>query len=367
MNRFLQLHMLTNYPAANPNRDDAGRPKQTVMGGYTRQRISSQSLKRAWRTSDAFADALSGEIGWRTRELGIGVYRTLLESGMPEKKANDAATLIAGVFGKVKPRDKKTESEGKPYRGPTIEQLVHVSPAEREAVDTLATNLSETRELPTTEQLNLLRKGRTAADIALFGRMLAKNPDYNVEAACQVSHAVSVHAVTIEDDYFTAVDDLRSAKRDDEDAGAAHIGETGFATSLFYKYICIDRHQLVENLGGDEELAKRAIGALVEAAATVSPSGKQNAFGSRTRASYILAETGDQQPRSLVLSFLRPVRDVSSNGYHWEAARALERQRDAFDQAYGPCADQWVKMNAGIDGTSEPVGSLQEIINFARS
>lgn len=47
MTRFVQLHLITSYPPSNLNRDDLGRPKTAVMGGETRLRISSQSLKRA--------------------------------------------------------------------------------------------------------------------------------------------------------------------------------------------------------------------------------------------------------------------------------------------------------------------------------
>ena len=57
---FLQLHLLTAYGPSNLNRDDTGRPKSVVFGGEPRLRISSQSLKRAWRTSEVFASKLNG-------------------------------------------------------------------------------------------------------------------------------------------------------------------------------------------------------------------------------------------------------------------------------------------------------------------
>ena len=63
MTTFIQLHLLTAYPAANLNRDDTGAPKTVVLGGATRLRVSSQSLKRAWRTSALFEQALAGHIG----------------------------------------------------------------------------------------------------------------------------------------------------------------------------------------------------------------------------------------------------------------------------------------------------------------
>jgi CRISPR system Cascade subunit CasC len=66
MTTFLQLHLLTSYPPACLNRDDLNRPKTAVMGGIPRLRISSQSLKRAWRTSEAFRERLTGHMGIRS-------------------------------------------------------------------------------------------------------------------------------------------------------------------------------------------------------------------------------------------------------------------------------------------------------------
>ena len=79
MERFVQIHLLTSYPPANLNRDDLGRPKTAVMGGVPRLRISSQSLKRAWRTSDVFEQALENHIGTRTKSMGRDIYKKLQE------------------------------------------------------------------------------------------------------------------------------------------------------------------------------------------------------------------------------------------------------------------------------------------------
>src|SRR3954469_792459 len=138
----------------------------------------------------------------------------------------------------------------------------------------------------------------------MFGRMLADDPEFNREAAVQVAHAITTHRAVVEDDYYTAVDDL---KRPSEDAGAGFVGEAGFGAGLFYLYACIDRALLVRTLGGDEDLARAGIAALVEAAATVAPRGKQASFASRARASFVMAEGGDTAPRSLAAAFLRPV------------------------------------------------------------
>jgi CRISPR system Cascade subunit CasC len=170
--------------------------------------------------------------------------------------------------------------------------------------------------------------------------MLASSPAFNVEAACQVAHALSVHSVVVEDDYFTAVDDLNDGK---EDAGSAHIGESGFAAALFYSYICINKSQLIENLDGNEALANQAIQALTEAAVKVSPKGKQNSFASRAYASYVLAEKGEQQPRSLSVAYLKPINDEDQAG---KAVQVLSDQVTKFDKVYGQCADSRYVINA---------------------
>lgn len=344
MTMFIQLHMLTSYPPANLNRDDLGRPKTARMGGAERLRVSSQSLKRHWRTSDLFQEAAAGHVGLRTKRLGVEVRDRLVAAGVKEKDSQKWARAIADVFGAL-----KKDSE-------EIEQLAHIGPEEKQAVDDLVATLIEQGRGPEKEELALLRKNPTAMDVALFGRMLAADPGFNVEAACQVAHAITVHSVVIEDDYFTAVDDLNSG---DEDRGAAHIGETGFAAGLFYSYICINRDQLVANLSGNADLADRAIAALTEAAVKVAPSGKQNSFGSRAYASFVLAEKGPQQPRSLAVAFLNPVSGLDQESL---AISALNRQVEHFDKAYGACADARYALNVPAGD-----GSFDEMLAFLKS
>jgi CRISPR system Cascade subunit CasC len=349
MSRFVQLHLLTSYPPANLNRDDLGRPKTATMGGAQRLRVSSQSLKRAWRTSDIFQQALAGHVGVRTKEMGREVYKRLLEKGVKEKDAKAWSIDIAGVFGKAKKEDKKNDD---PLHMLDIEQLAHFSPEERQGIDALVGTLAERGKGPEKDELSLLRKQHSAADIALFGRMLASDPGYNTEAAAQVAHAISVHKVTVEDDFFTAVDDLNTGE---EDVGAGHMGETEFAAGLFYQYICVDRELLKRNLGGDQELVNKTLAALTEAAATVAPTGKQNSFASRARASYLLAEVGDQQPRSLSVAFLKPVNGGDMLG---QAIKVLEKSMKGMDQAYGDCAENRFVMNV-----TNGEGSLKGIID----
>ncbi|MFY0991207.1 type I-E CRISPR-associated protein Cas7/Cse4/CasC [Halomonas sp. C05BenzN] len=352
MSHFIQLHLLTAYPPANLNRDDLGRPKTAIMGGAKRLRVSSQSLKRTWRTSALFEEAVGQHRGMRTKQVGIQAAKRLQEKEVKEKDAQAWATEIAKVFGDVAKGELETS------------QLVHIGPEEQAAVDALVEKLADENRAPDKEDLDLLRHKPAAVDIALFGRMLAASPAFNVEAACQVAHAITVHAAEVEDDYFTAVDDLNTG---DEHRGAAHVGEAGFGAGLFYGYVCIDRRQLIENLKGDDALADRAIAALVEAAVKTSPKGKQNSFGSRAHASYVLAEKGDQQPRSLSVAFLRPVQ-----GEHqaMEAISRLERQVNKFDEAYGPGAGQRFVVAAEVDYEKSKLegsvtqGGLTSLLDF---
>jgi CRISPR system Cascade subunit CasC len=343
MTRFVQLHLLVSYPPANLNRDDSGQPKTARMGGSERLRVSSQSLKRAWRTSELFQQALGGSVGTRTKRLGREAFKALVDAGIGEKQATDWAGKIAAVYGAVK-KDEPLE----------IEQLVHVSPEERATLDALVQTLAGEKRAPTEEELDALLHTQAAVDIAMFGRMLASKTQYNGEAAVQVAHAIGVHTSAIEDDYFTAVDDLNK-----DDSGAAHIGESGFAAAVFYEYLCIDRDLLRRNLGGDEVLTKKALRALVEAAAKVGPSGKQNSFASRAYAHFALVEKGPQQPRSLSLAFVRP---VAGSDYIGEATAALQIVRDNMDKVYGSCADARYQLDV-LAGE----GSFEELLDFAAS
>ncbi|WP_426712051.1 type I-E CRISPR-associated protein Cas7/Cse4/CasC [Cronobacter muytjensii] len=349
MTTFIQLHLLTAYPAANLNRDDTGAPKTVTIGGASRLRISSQSLKRAWRTSALFEEALSGHIGTRTARIGREAAEIMLEGGVSQANAVDWGKTIANCFGKAKTGKAKND-----LVNTETEQLAHVSPTEREAVQALARTLATENRAPKAEELSFLRKDAMAVDIALFGRMLASTPEYNIEAACQVAHAFGVGETLLEDDFFTAVDDLRQASA--EEAGAGHIGELGFGSALFYTYLCIDRDRLLENLNGDEKLLAKTLRALGECTLKISPTGKQNSFASRAYASWALAEKSTEQPRSLAAAFWEP---VTGTDQLEEAVRRITTLRDNMNNVYGgqqtPCATLY-----GVKGE----GSVAQLLDF---
>lgn len=386
--RFVQIHALVSYPPSNLNRDDMGRPKTAVMGGKPRLRISSQSMKRAWRESEFFSDALSGHVGYRTRKLGIYVKEALTgglrlsthlkEKSLKEKSpkeyepldeemATEWALSISKVFyenpkkknnkdnnqdnTKDKSNKKKTKEDDKLTRS----QLIHLSNLEVQEIDSKLLEIARNRESPEQpcDQSSFVLKKISDVDIALFGRMLTAAPDKNIDAAAQVAHPITIHPVVVEDDYFTAVDDLNSHE---EDAGAAHLGVNEYGAGVFYTYVCVNRELLIENLGDDVELANRAIGALVECVAKVGPKGKQNSYASRAYASYLMVEQGSQQPRSLAAAFLGP---MSGNNYLLDGISRLEMECQALDTAYGLCADGRCVLNV-----PEGKGTLQDILKF---
>ena len=192
----------------------------------------------------------------------------------------------------------------------------------------------------------ILRTADGAVDLAMFGRMLADAPDFNREAAVQVSHAITTHRAEAEDDYYTAADDL---KKPTESMGAGFVGEAGFGSGVYYLYVCIDTDRLMENLAGDGALARKALEAVTEAFATASPSGKRNSYSHHTRASYVRAEAGDQQPRSLAAAFLKP---VTGDDLLDASIGKLRETAAAIDKAYGASADSSAEMDlAGGFGT----------------
>lgn len=346
-NRFIQLHLLVSYPPSNPNRDELGQPKVASVGGTQRSRISSQSLKRAWRNSKIWEEQ-GLKIGKRTRELfldkDLNLYGKLVNKH-GEKNAEKYAKAILDVFAKTaKVKDKTEAPVDKELIGKEIvtEQPIHFSTVEIERIKQLVNNLEAE---PTKEQLAaLLDESPRNIDLAMFGRMIAKRPDGNSEAAVQVAHAISINEVDIEPDFFTAVDDLNKH-------GSAHMGEQEFVSAIYYLYLCVDTQLLLENLK-DISLAEQAIKALTETAAVIAPTGKQNSYANRAQAFYILAEKGDTQPRNLSLAFLKAMSSAEPEA----VIEKLRSIKDKFNTAYSKPVEK--EMNLFGDGT------LQDILDF---
>lgn len=354
MTTFVQFHLLTPYPPSNPNRDDQGRPKQAMVGGHPRLRLSSQSIKRAVRETAYFMQDLAGHRGTRTKRIAEEVAKRLAGQGVAPDKARAAAAQVAAIFSKL-----EAAKEGK---APLTTTLAFVSPQEWQAAHELAGRLAAGERIDEKEVKTLvLRRADGAVDIAMFGRMLADDPDYNREAAVQVAHAFTTHRALAEDDWYSAVDDLKTRE---EDSGAGHIGEAGFGSGVYYLYACANVDLLVENLGGDRALAARGIAALARALATATPRGKQNSHAHHPLARYIRAERGSRQPRDLSGAFFHPINlrlvELGSNDLMRASVLALEDMAEKLDRAYGAAAEAVAVMDVDA-GT----GSLDEIARFA--
>lgn len=350
MTSFVQFHVLTAYPPSNPNRDDQGRPKQATIGGAPRLRLSSQSLKRALRESSYFANDLAGHTGTRTKRLHEKLHARLIAGGAGETEARKAAEKVAALFGKLEAPKKNAPEQ---MRATT---LAFISPEEWALAEELATKILAGEELPDGKDLKkrVLRRADGAVDIAMFGRMLADDPAFNRDAAVQVGHAITTHRVLAEDDWFSAVDDLKTR---DEDAGAGHLGELGFGSGVYYLYACISVDLLIENLAGDAALAAEGAGALTRALATASPGGKRNSFAHNPRAAFMRVECGTAQPRDLTGAFFSPVKGADILA---ASIAALGQTADRIDAAYGPACDDMRAMNV-LAGE----GTLEELAGFA--
>ena len=325
--RFLQIHTLHSYPAALLNRDDSGLAKRMPFGGAVRTRISSQCLKRHWRVAqDEFAiHNIAGTMAaLRSRNI---VERKVMQSIRSGGGASDEVfqavedAFNIGVYG----RSGTTESGRQPLLLglPEVEHLRERAvaicaehPADADAAGKAAADLFSARR----GEGNNFAAFRDAARLpgglegALFGRMVTSDPGANIEAAIHVAHAFTVHAEESESDYFSVVDDLQ---REDEDAGAAHIGDMELTAGLFYGYVVVDVPGLVSNLEGcdagewenaDRELAGKVVEHLTHLIATVSPGAKLGSTAPYACADLILIEAGSRQPRSLANAYREPAR-----------------------------------------------------------
>lgn len=337
---ILDINILQTVPPSNLNRDDTGSPKTAVYGGVLRARVSSQAWKRAARL--AFSETLDrSEIGKRTKRLveELAKRARTLKTELSESDAERLATAVlteAGVKLKA-PRAKKGEEEG-PGES---EFLYFLSNSQLDRLSQIAVEAASVEDEKATIKAAAPKKimgEQHSVDIALFGRMVADHTDLNVDAAAQVAHAISVHAVENDYDYFTAVDDGKDREAGD-DAGAAMIGSVEFNSSTLYRYATVDVDHLLENLG-DAAATRRAVEAFVRSFATSMPSGKQNTFANRTLPSVILVSIRDTQSVNLVGAFEIPT--LASEGVG-KAAERLAAYAQEIDGAFGTTPVQaWV-------------------------
>lgn len=376
-NRFLQFHFLTSYTAALLNRDDVGLAKRLPLGGSVRTRISSQCLKRHWRTFEGLQSLAETGIPMSIRSrrtFDVEVIRPLVKDGATEEVAAQIAVALMQEF--FQKSAKAASADDADVAGQTSQVTVLGRP-EMDHILSLARAIykeldgaTEPKALAAavkkcidkkTEKKNLEALARGAGlDAAMFGRFVTSDVLARVDAPIHVAHAFTVHGEAAEPDYFSAIDDL---SRESGETGSGHINTTELTSGLFYGYVVIDVPLLVSNLegckaadwqGADRTLAGDVASRLVHLISTVSPGAKLGSTAPYGFAHLVLGESGEAQPRSLANAFLKPVLeqpDVLANAYG-----ALGQYVTDVDGMYGVGAERKL---AAI-GPITQLGSLAE-------
>lgn len=335
---FLQIHTLTSYPASLLNRDDAGLAKRIPFGNAERLRVSSQCLKRHWRTNltqqlPDLPDAL------RTREFFTrAVLPRAIALGVDAALATSLLDTLAKnvVDGGVKEGGKLSQPVlfGLREADYFADVLAQAATQDKPA-DALTARLKSREEKANVEAMKASAAGLTSA---LFGRMVTSDLLARVDAPVHVAHAFTVHASRTEMDYFTVVDDL---SRDDE-TGAAHANQSELGAGLYYGYVVVDVPLLVSNLTGcaqhewrqqDAQTARRVLATLIQSICRQSPGAKKGSTAPYAHADWLLLETGRMQPRSLANAFLDAIKPVGDA--RQQAATRMADYVDRLDTMYG--------------------------------
>lgn len=353
---IVDLHILQTVPPSNLNRDDTGSPKTATYGGVRRARVSSQAWKRATRA--AFAEHLDpSELGTRTKRVVelLAERIAALDPDIDTEAAQGAAAGVLTTAGIV-----VKEPRGKKGAPPESGYLLFLSAQQIDALARLAVDAAADGGKPDKKQAQALVKNKNSIDLSLFGRMVADVTDLNVDASCQVAHALSTHAVETEYDYFTAVDDHKAADAE-EDAGAGMIGTVEFSSATLYRYATIDVDLLARNLG-DHEAATRAVSAFLQAFTRSMPTGKQNTFANRTLPDAVVVSVREDQPVSYVGAFEDAVPDTLDSGRCLRSAQRLAEYAGAVTEAYGgEPVKTWV---VGVGAVATPLEAIGERTGF---
>lgn len=348
---FVNFHVLISHSPSCLNRDDMNMQKTAVFGGKTRVRISSQSLKRAFRHSHYYLEQFKRST--RTRRLLDDLATKLRESAESTEQADaieQCALHAAAIFeGKTKPDEIKKYTRAK--SGHIETQIIPFSQAEIDEIRKLLIDAASKPEKSRIDHLKseiqrMEREQRTRIDldVALSGRMANSDLVYPVDGALAVAHAITTHTVEPQDiDWFTAVDDLT---QDAGETGAGHLNTQQFSAGVFYRYASLNLRQLQANLGlianiHAEETTESRTRALdiarhaLHLLATVVPEAKQRSFAAHNLADFAIVSLADQ-PVSLANAFEEPIeRDWKHGGYLKPSIEKLADYWSRVNSAYG--------------------------------
>lgn len=299
---YIDFHIIQTVPPSCINRDDTGRPKTAYYGGANRARVSSQAWKHAMR--EYFRDLF--QTGYRTKYLKslILEYVSKLDPDYDLKKAETLLTKM------MKSKLNTTKKEWLPLdSSDKAKALFFISHHQAKAFAELL--------IAGEESLQKYRDAMNEApaiDMALFGRMVASDTDLNIDAAVQVAHAISTHAVQNEYDYFTAVDDYQQ----EDHAGAGHLGTKEFNSATLYRFATVNVMELKKQLGDD---AAKAVRGFAEAMIRSMPTGSQNSYANDTLPNLIYVTVRTDQPVNFCGAFEKPI--CCTDGYAEKTITAL--------------------------------------------
>ena len=353
MSTYVDIHVIQSLPPSCVNRDDSGSPKSAVYGGVRRLRVSSQSWKRAARLY--FNNLLdASDVGVRTKRVAELLAARITEDA-PDL-AESAPNLVGEVFKAAKIKLSAPRKKDGPLESG---YLLFLSTSQIARLAELAIAAARGGEALDAKAVKKIFKEAHAVDIALFGRMVADNTDLNIDAACQVAHAISTHAAENEYDFFTAVDDEKS-RSEEEDAGAGMMGTVEFSSATMYRYATVNIDMLRHNLG-DGQAGLRALEVFIRGFCLSMPTGKQNTFANRTVPEAVVVAVREDQPVSLVGAFEEAVPADAARGYVARSVEALARHAATIEDNYGlePLRSFVVALT-----DSNAVASLGERVSF---
>lgn len=298
MSIYIDFHVLQTVPPSCVNRDDTGSPKTAVYGGAVRARVSSQAWKHAMR--EEFKNEF--EIGYRTKYIKKAIANKV-QSFSPDLINNEIEKTVEKI---LKTKLKENGKQKAWFEFEDDEKTKALFFISNKQIEKFAELLISNEE--DIKKYRDALKDNPSVDIALFGRMAASDPTLNFDAAAQVAHAISTHAVQNEYDYFTAVDDLQK----DDNAGAGHLGTVEFNSSTLYRYATVNASELSKTLG--RECVAEVVKKFGQAFICSMPTGKENTFANRTFPDAVYITIRNDQPVNLCGAFEAPVKR-SENGY----------------------------------------------------
>lgn len=354
---YVDIHVLQSVPPSNVNRDDTGAPKSALYGGVRRARISSQAWKKAVRTS--FKDFLpASQTGARTlRVVELLMNRLTADPyRLAQEDARQKALAVVKALGLK--ADKPRVKDGSGHEG--VERTQYLVFYSNQQLDRLAQLAATSEGKISSSDAKKAADSDHGIEVALFGRMVADSKDLNVDSAVQVAHALSTHAVEIESDYFTAVDDY---KLDEDDAGAGMIGTVEFTSETLYRFATVAVSTLEDNLG-DVDLTADAAAAFVRGFVVSMPTGKQNTFANNTLPDAVVVQIRKGRSSSFVGAFEDAITSTTG-GFVEASCKALASYAHDCEEAFlgAPVASFVTRVGTRTEavsdmGTAMPIDEL---------